>query len=98
MNGILLNPVPPGDEAHDAADVAAENSDLGGAKSILHIASDELIVPHADDLKIILRSRFEVMLSSGRGAIQVCLQSPRYLNSDKQLLSHFNHRLSLVNS
>jgi hypothetical protein len=26
------------------------------------------------------------------------LQSPRYLNSDKQLLSHFNHRLSLISS
>jgi hypothetical protein len=36
------------------------------------------------------------MLSSGRRAIQVSLQSPRYLNSDKQLLGHFNHRLSLI--
>jgi hypothetical protein len=35
------------------------------------------------------------MLSPGRGAIQVSLQSSRYFYPDKQLLSHFNHRLSL---
>lgn len=95
MNRIFLDPVTARNESHDAADVAAETSDLGGAKSILDIASDDLVVSHADDLKIILRARFEVMLSPGRGAIQVSLQSSRYFYPDKQLLSHFNHRLSL---
>ena len=88
MNGILFNPVPSGDKSHDAADVAAEDSDLGRAKSILDIASDQLVVSHADDLKIIFASRFEVMFSSRGGAIEVILQSPRYLNADKQLFSH----------
>ncbi len=94
MNRILLDPVASCHESHDAADGSAENSDFGGAKPIFHIPSDDSVFSHADDLKMVHRARFKEMLHPWSRAIQVILQSPRYFYADKQLLSHFDHRLS----
>ena len=88
MNRILLDPVASGNESHDAADGSAENSNLGGAKPIFHVPSDDPVFSHADNLKRVRRTWVKEMLRPRRRAIQVILQSPRYFYADKQLLSH----------
>ncbi len=83
MNRILLDSVASCNESYDAADGSAENSDLGGAKPIVHVPSDDPVFSHADDLKIVRRPWFKEVLHPGSRAIQVILQSPRYFYPDK---------------
>ena len=73
MDGIFLDAMAASDQFYDATNIAAHVIDPGGGKSILHIPSNELFFPHADDLKIVYIISFEIMLGPRRGTVQFIL-------------------------
>jgi hypothetical protein len=84
------------DQFYDATDIAADIVDTGRGKSILHIPSDELFFPHADDLKIVHIISFQIMLSPRGGTVQFILQRLRNLYTHEQSLVHLNHSSLLL--
>jgi hypothetical protein len=61
------------DQFNDAADITADIPDIGSRKSILEIPTDELLIPEADDLKIIVAVPFEVLFRSRSRTVQFVL-------------------------
>jgi len=74
VDGIVPYLMSACNQFYDAADVAADITNVGDGKPILHVPSNQLLVIHADNLKKLPIITFEVALGPGSRAVQLILQ------------------------
>ena len=79
MDRISSHGMPACNQFYDAADIAANISDVGDGKTVLHVSPDQLLITHIDNLEKLPIVAFEVTFSSGSRAVQLILQGVEIL-------------------
>ena len=74
MDGIFPYGMPTCNQSYDASDIAANISDVGNGKPVLHVPPDQLAITQTDNLEKLPIVTFEVALSSGSRVVQFILQ------------------------
>jgi len=67
---LLGNPKTPCNYPDRAANIPADHFDLTGRASAFYVTPDDLVVAHSEKFEIVWGSGLEILLGSGRGAIE----------------------------
>ncbi len=74
MDGIFPYLLSACNQFYDAADIAADITNVGDGIAVFHVPSNQLLVIHADNLEKFPIITFEIALGPGSRAVQLILQ------------------------